>query len=106
MAAKAFNENPRKSLPHLVGLGVIDDEAALFTASLQVEVHQTEGWVTVPLLPTTVGLERATLGGKDAPIFLQGGWYTLVTDRKGAFTVDLEFASMVHESNGSCAGRW
>ena len=27
MAAKAFNENPRKSLPHLVGLGVIDDEA-------------------------------------------------------------------------------
>ena len=26
MAAKAFNEHPRKSLPHLVGLGVIDDE--------------------------------------------------------------------------------
>jgi len=80
---------------------VIDDEAATFDATLGVEVHAAEGWVTVPLLPTTVGLKRATLGGRDAPIYLDDGWYTLITDRRGSFDVELTFAAGVFEADGS-----
>jgi hypothetical protein len=80
---------------------VIDDESAVFKARLQVEIHKDEGWAVVPLLPTTVGLRGATIDGRDAPIYLDRGWYMLVTDRKGAFAVDLDFAASVYESDGS-----
>lgn len=98
-------ESPRDwSLNRAVYSGrvVEDDESVRFDAQLQVQVHAEERWVTVPLLPTTVGLERARIDGVDAPIFLNGGWYTLVTDRRGTFTVDLDFAASVVESDG----RW
>ena len=95
-------ESPRDwSLNRAVYSGrVVDEDSVLFDATVQVEVHAVDGWVTVPLLPTTVGLQRARINGKDAPIYLDGGWYTLVTDRQGTFTVDLDFAASVYESDG------
>jgi len=95
-------ESPRDwSLNRAVYSGrVVDDESAVFDATLQVEVHAVDRWVTVPLLPTTVGLQRARINGQDASIYLDGGWYTLVTDRQGTFTVELDFAASVYESDG------
>lgn len=81
---------------------VVDDgEAAVFNVRMQVQVHKTEGWVTVPLAPTSVALRSAKIGTADAPIYLDNGWYTLITDKKGTLTVDLEIAAQVFESDGN-----
>lgn len=83
--------------------GVVTDDgsAAVFDVDLQVQVHKAEGWVTVPLAPASVGLKSAKIGREDAPIFISGGWYTLVTDRSDTFTVSMELATSVFESDGS-----
>ena len=71
------------------GKVVEEGEAALFNLSMQVQVHKAKGWISVPLAPTSVALRSAKMGGKDAPIFLNNGWYTLITDAKGVLTVKL-----------------
>jgi hypothetical protein len=63
-------------------------------------VLKAEGWVTVPLLPTTVALRSATMAGRDAPIYLQNGWYMLVTDKKGIIDLKLSFAVSTWETGG------
>ncbi|MCK6522636.1 hypothetical protein L6R49_14490 [Myxococcota bacterium] len=78
-----------------------DGESATFTAKMQVQVHKDKGWIVVPLLPTSVALKSAKLGGADAPIFLQNGWYTLITDKKGVLAVELTFATQVFEADGT-----
>ncbi len=80
--------------------GTVDEESTLFQLDLTVEVLKDKGWVTVPLLPTSVALRSARLGGRDAPIFLKDGWYRLVTDRKGVLDLQLEFAVTTWESGG------
>lgn len=80
-----------------------DDEprSAVFDATFKVEVLREKGWVQVPLLPATVAVDRATVGGAEASIVIQNGWYTLVTDKKGAFDVKVKFAASVMSSQGS-----
>ena len=78
-----------------------DGSAALWDVDLQVQVHKAEGWVTIPIAPASVGLKSATIGRENAPVFIQGGWYTLVTDRHDTFTVNLELATSVFETDGS-----
>ena len=80
--------------------GEVSEESTAFELSLRVEVLKDKGWVSVPLLPTTVALRSATLGGKDAPVYLQDGWYRLVTDRKGVVDLKLSFAVSTWESGG------
>ncbi|MCB9759792.1 MAG: hypothetical protein H6739_08105 [Alphaproteobacteria bacterium] len=81
---------------------VVDEgESALFDVRMQVQIHKDKGWVTVPLAPTSVALRSAKLNNADAPIYIDGGWYTLITDRKGTLNVQLELAAQVFESNGS-----
>jgi len=86
---------------------VIVDEgeptSAVFTARMQVQVHKDEGWIKVPLLSRTVALQRATINGRPAPVVLEGGTYTLVTDQKGSLDVRLEFATSVTNSLGTSA---
>ncbi len=77
-----------------------DGTSALFDVALQIEVHKAEGWVTVPIAPTSVALKSAKVRGKDAPVFIDGGWYMLITDAKGIIEVDLEVAASVFEANG------
>lgn len=77
-----------------------DGTSALFDVALLLEVHKAEGWVTVPIAPTSVALQSARIRGKDAPVYLEGGWYMLITDAKGVLEVDLEIAASVFEANG------
>lgn len=90
------------SINHATYAGTVteDGTSALFKVDLAVEVHKAEGWVTVPLAPTSVALKSAKVRGKDAPIYLEGGWYMLITDQKGTLDVDLEIAASVFEANG------
>ncbi len=83
----------------LVGKG--DDAYGLFKLSLRGTVHKDKGWVTLPLLSTNAALRSAKVDGKDAAIFLRDGWYTLVTDKSGPFTADLEFSATLFTADGA-----
>lgn len=81
--------------------GRVDGESVIFQTRLTVDVLGDKRWVALRLLPTTVALKSAKLGGADASVYLDGGWYTLVTSKKGTITVDLEFAATVWDTSGS-----
>lgn len=80
-----------------------DDEprSALFKAKMRVDVLKKKGWARVPILPATVALDSAKIGGREAPVVIENGFYTLVTDRRGAFDLDLEFGAAVTTAEGS-----
>ena len=80
--------------------GKVEDEATVFNANLRVDVLKDKGWVAVPVLPTSVALRQAKLGGKDAAITIDGNWYVLITDKKGPLSLDLEFAVSTFDSQG------
>ncbi len=81
--------------------GRVDGEAAVFTVKMRVEVLKTEGWTSVPILPTQAALRRARIGNSEAPIYLESGWYRWVTDRPGSVDIEMEFAVNTWESSGS-----
>lgn len=84
------------------GRVVFDDgepTSAVFQATLTVEVLK-DGWARIPLLDSSVAVQRATINGADAPLALENGSYTLITDRKGRFDVDVEFAVTVNTNRG------
>ncbi|MBC8072188.1 MAG: hypothetical protein IAG13_27960 [Deltaproteobacteria bacterium] len=74
--------------------------AAVFKARQHIEVLRTKGWARVPLLPATVALQSAKIAGREAPVVIEGGFYTLVTDRRGAFDLDLQFGVAVTTTDG------
>jgi hypothetical protein len=74
--------------------------AATFKAKLHVDVLRKKGWARVPVLPATVALQSATIDGKEASVVIDEGYYTLVTDRHGAFDLTLEFAAAVTTAQG------
>ncbi|MFT5681506.1 MAG: hypothetical protein ACI8RZ_002412 [Myxococcota bacterium] len=80
--------------------GEVIGEAAVIKATFQIDVLKTEGWTTIPLLPTNVALRQATLGRTDAPIYLDDGFYRLITDKRGPLTVEVEFAIATFSSSG------
>ncbi len=75
--------------------------AARFEAKMKVRVLAKKGWARVPLLPATVAVESAKIGGREAPVVIENGFYTLVTDRRGDFDVDLVFGAAVQTAEGS-----
>ncbi len=75
-------------------------QAAVFRSKHHIEVLRTKGWARVPLLPATVALQSAKIGGKEAPVVIEGGFYTLVTDRRGAFDLELQFGVAVTTADG------
>src|SRR5688500_14636000 len=74
--------------------------AAVFKARQHIEVLRSKGWARVPLLPATVALQSAKIGGREAPVVIEGGFYTLVTDRRGAFDLELQFGVAVTTTDG------
>jgi len=74
--------------------------AATFKAKLHVEVLRKKGWARIPVLPATVALQSATIDGKEASVVIDEGYYTLVTERRGAFDLNLEFAAAVTTAQG------
>lgn len=82
----------------VVGEG--DDAYAIVKLQLKGEIHKKEGWATVPLLGAATALRSATIGGKDAALYVQSGYYTLITDKPGAFEAQLEFAVKLFSADG------
>ena len=74
--------------------------SALFKAQLRIDILKQKGWVQVPLLPVTVALQSARIGGRDAPLVSDGSRYYLVTDKSGSVEVELTFAVSVFTSEG------
>ena len=87
------------------GQVVLDDgepASAVFRARFRVENLKKRGqWIRVPLLPGDVAVRSATMDGRPAPILLENRQYKLVTDRAGAFDVEVEFAVAVAARDGS-----
>jgi hypothetical protein len=73
---------------------------ARFKAKLRVEVLSKQGWVRIPVLPATVALHSATIKGKEAAVVIENGFYTLITEQKGLFDLDLDFGASVSTENG------
>jgi hypothetical protein len=73
---------------------------ARFKAKLRVEVLSKQGWVRIPVLPATVALHSATVKGKEAAVVIENGFYTLITEQKGLFELDLDFGASVSTENG------
>jgi hypothetical protein len=78
-----------------------DPRFAEFKATMRVDVLAKEGWVRVPVLPATVALQSAKVGGKEAAVVIEDGFYTLVTDRRGPFDLELQFGASVSTSDGA-----
>lgn len=86
------------------GTVILDDGepvSAVFVARARVEALDRKNWVRVPLLPAKVALQQARIGSADAPMYIENGWYTLVTDRKGPIDVELRFAVSVSSKVGT-----
>ncbi len=75
--------------------------AAVFTARMRVDVLRSKGFVKVPVLPATVALESARIGAAEADIVIENGYYTLVTQQRGALNLDLSFAVAVTTAEGA-----
>ena len=75
--------------------------SAVFDARFHVDLHQDEGWTRVRLLPGSVALSSARIGGREASVELRDGWYTLVTDRTGLIDIDVVFATHIDTREGS-----
>ncbi|MDP2305822.1 MAG: hypothetical protein Q8P18_07320 [Pseudomonadota bacterium] len=77
-----------------------EDGYGLFKLTLRGSVHKDKGWVTIPLLSTSAALRSAKVDGRDAAIFLRDGFYTLVTNRTGPFTAEIEFSTGLFTADG------
>lgn len=82
----------------VVGTG--DDAWASFKMSVRGQVLKQKGWVVIPLLSTKAALKKATLAGRDAPIFIQNGYYMLITNDPGPFSIDMEFGVSLASADG------
>ena len=73
---------------------------ARFNATVRVEVLHKKGWAHIPVLPASVALHSATVNGKEAAVVIENGFYTLITEQKGAFNLELDFGASVSTTNG------
>ncbi|MEZ4382023.1 MAG: hypothetical protein R3A79_11800 [Nannocystaceae bacterium] len=77
-----------------------DPHSAVFTAKFRIENLKKDGWARVPILPATVALQSAKIGGVEAAVVIENEYYTLVTNKRGAFDLDLEFAAGISTAAG------
>lgn len=80
--------------------GVVGDESTTFQLRMSVNVLKAKGWTVVPLLPGAVALRQARMDGREAPIYLENGWYYLIVDKAGPVNLELEFAVSTWETGG------
>ena len=88
------------AISHATYEGKLDGEATVFHARMHVDVLKIKGWSVVPLVPASVALRQARVGGKDAAVYLDRGWFWYITDRSGAVDIDLDFAVSTFETAG------
>lgn len=77
-----------------------DPTAATFRATFRVQAFSEDPLVAVPLLPLSVAIQSATIAGRPASLDVDGGMYTLLTDRKDAFELVVDFAVSVFTTSG------
>lgn len=82
----------------VVGTG--DDAYALIHVSLRGRMLKDNAWASVPLLSTNAALKVAKVNGQDAAIYLTDGYYTLITNQKGAFSAELDVAMALMTADG------
>lgn len=82
----------------VVGEG--EDAFALVHLTMRGEVLKAKGWSAVPLLSTAAALQSAKINGKDAAIYLDGGYYTYITDQPGSFVAELDLAVSLQSADG------
>lgn len=75
--------------------------AAVFKARFRIEILRSKGYARVPFLPATVALESAKIGSAEAAVVIEDGHYVLVTNQRGALTLDVTFAAAVTTAEGS-----
>ncbi len=75
--------------------------SAEFSGKIHVDVLENTEWVKIPLLPATVALQSAKIGNAEASVVIENGWYRLVTQKRGGFDVDVNFAASVEEYVGA-----
>jgi len=77
-------------------------DSVFIKARVRVEVVDTEGWVSVPLLSTRAALVSAQVVGSrgPAPVYVRSGYYHLITERAGPVEVELEYALDLFDNSG------
>jgi hypothetical protein len=110
-ATKNRPEKPEKaprpyalSLARYDGRVVIEDgepTSAVFKARFVVEVLKDDGWARIPLLDASVAVQKAKINNVDAPLVLENGAYTLVTNKPGKAEIEVDFAVSVSTDRGS-----
>lgn len=75
--------------------------AARFELKMHVKPLRKAGYARIPLLPATVAVQSAKIGGTEAPVFIEGGFYTLITDRRTDFDIDIVLGAAVTSKEGS-----
>lgn len=79
--------------------GRLVDDSVVFKGTYHVNILR-EGWVVVPILPISVALTSVRIGKEDASIFVQNGWYQLITRKAGSLELSVEFVVSAWESAG------
>ena len=82
----------------VVGTG--DDAYALLHVTIRGRMLRDNAWASVPLLSTNSALKSAKVNGQDAAIYLNNGFYTLVTNQKGMFVAELDLAMALMTADG------
>ncbi len=82
----------------VVGTG--DDAYALVHVTIHGRMLKDNAWASIPLLSTNSALKTAKVDGKDAAIYLTDGFYTLITNQKGAVTAELDVAMALATADG------
>jgi hypothetical protein len=104
-AEQEREESPRDwTLDRAIFAGVVvgtgDDAYATLKLQLRGTVHKRDGWALVPLLGSSAALKSAKIGGKDATLYTQDGYYWLLADKPGTFDAELEIVVKTFEAEG------
>ena len=75
-------------------------KAVVFDASYTVDVHRTNAWTRIPVLPAGVVLQEARMDGKEAPVVFEKNAFHLVTKKSGTFRLQLKFVVPVKTQKG------
>jgi len=75
-------------------------KAVVFDAIYTIDVHRSDQWMRIPVLPAGVVLQEARIDGKEAPVVFEQNAFKLVTKKSGTFRLDLKFVVPVSTQKG------
>ena len=69
----------------------LSKDGAVFVATFDIEIFDSEGWKKIPLLPSHVALRDAKLPD-NSYLLLEDGMYTVLTEEDGEMQIEISFA--------------